>query len=50
LAAQGWRNLDHGNERIPDDNLIRQLRLKARRISLNSFLLAVILTVISIII
>jgi hypothetical protein len=50
LAAQGWRNLDHGNERIPNDNLIRQLRHKSRRISLNAFLLAVILAVITIII
>jgi hypothetical protein len=47
LAAQGLRNLDHDTERIEDQEFLVLLKAKAKKININAFLTAVILTVIT---
>jgi hypothetical protein len=44
LAARGMRNLDTGYEPVPDPQEVRQLKLQARRINLQSACLAAALT------
>jgi len=44
LAAQGWRNLDDGNEKIMDESFNHLISGKVKKITLNSLLTGLILT------
>jgi len=44
LAAQGWRNLDNGNEKIMDESLNHLIIRKVKKVTLNSLLVGLILT------
>ena len=49
LAARGTRNMDAGEERIADKNLIAQLRAKARLINRRALLTAVAITLVTLV-
>lgn len=49
LAARGTCNLDAGEERIEDENLIAQLRRKSRRIHLRALVTAAAITVLTLV-
>lgn len=44
LAARGTCNMDAGEEKIKDQNLVARLRVKARKIHLRALALAIALT------
>ena len=46
MAARGTRNMDAGEEKIEDENLIKQLREKARRIHLRALITAAAITLV----
>jgi hypothetical protein len=48
MAARGTRNMDDGEESIDDENLIDQLRAKARRINRRALVTAVAITILTI--
>lgn len=47
LAARGSRNLDSGEEKIEDEVVLAQVRRQARKVQVQSFLSAAVLTVLS---
>jgi hypothetical protein len=47
LAARGMRNMDAGEEKIGDEELIEQLRVKARRINRRALITAVGVTLVA---
>jgi hypothetical protein len=46
MAARGTRNMDAGEERIEDENLIERLRDTARRIHRRALLTAALITLV----
>ena len=48
MAARGTRNMDTGEEAIKDKSVVKQLRLRARRIHRRALILAIVLTLITI--
>jgi hypothetical protein len=44
LAARGARNMDNGKEFIQEDPVKAQIRRQARQVYIKSFVLAVVLT------
>jgi hypothetical protein len=46
LSSRGIRNLDSGNERVADDDELRQIRRQARRVYVQAFLAAALLTMV----
>jgi hypothetical protein len=49
MAARGTRNMDTGEESIKDEGAVKQLRLQARRIQRRAMILAIVLTLITIV-
>ena len=49
LAARAACNMDRGEEKIEDENLVGRIRLQARRIHRRALVLALVLTVIAVI-
>ena len=49
MAARGTRNLDTSEESVGDENLIKQLRGKARRINRQALVTAVIITLVALV-
>lgn len=49
LAARGTRNLDKGEERLEDRDLIEQLRCKSRRINRRALITALAITLVTLI-
>jgi hypothetical protein len=49
LAASGRRNMDAGEETLDDEDLIGQLRLKARSINRRALLTAVTITLVALV-
>ena len=47
MAARGTRNMDTGEEKIEDESLVEQLRIKARSIHRRAFITALIITVLT---
>ena len=47
MAARGTCNMDAGEERIDDENLIEQLRAKARRINRRALVTAIAITLVA---
>jgi hypothetical protein len=47
MAARGTRNMDGGEEEIKDKDMVKELRMKARKIHLRAFGTAVIATLIA---
>jgi hypothetical protein len=47
MAARGTRNMDAGEEKIEDENLIARLRDKARRIHLRALVTAAVITLLT---
>ena len=47
LAARGVRNMDAGEERIADEGLAGQLRLKARSINRRALITAILITLLA---
>jgi hypothetical protein len=44
LASRGVRDMDNGQERIDDDNVLRQVRRQALEVNIESVLAAALLT------
>ena len=49
LAAGGRRNMDAGEEPIDDEDLVGQLRLKARSINRRALITALVITVVALV-
>lgn len=49
MAARGTRNMDTGEEKVEDKIAVGQLRLQARRIQRRALMLAIVLTLITIV-
>lgn len=47
LAARGTRNMDTGEERVNDENVIEQLREKSRRIHRRALITAITITLVT---
>lgn len=47
LAARGTRNMDEGEERLDDHDLIEQLRSKSRRINRRALITALAITLVT---
>jgi hypothetical protein len=47
MAARGTRNMDAGEERIEDEDLIKQLRDKAQRINRRALITAIVATLVA---
>ena len=47
LAAQGWRNMDDGNEKIMEEEVNRLININVRKITINALLAGIILTVLA---
>jgi hypothetical protein len=47
LAARGTRNMDAGEERIEDEDVIAELRAQARRVHLRALITAAAITVVT---
>ena len=47
LAASGKCNMDEGEESLDDENLIEQLRIKARRINRRALITATVITLLA---
>ncbi len=48
LAASGRRNMDAGEEKVEDENLIEQLRKKARAINRRALITAIAITILAV--
>jgi hypothetical protein len=49
MAARGTRNMDTGEEKIEDESLIEQLRVKSRSIHLRALVTAVVITLLTLV-
>lgn len=49
MAARGTRNLDTGEEKLEDDNLIEQLRARSRGIHLRALVTAIAITLLTLV-
>ena len=49
LAARGTCNMDAGEERVTDESLVAQLRVKARQINRRALITAVVITLVTLI-
>ncbi|MCA1815253.1 MAG: hypothetical protein LC746_02375 [Acidobacteria bacterium] len=47
MAARGTRNLDAGEEKIEDEELVAQLRAKSRRINRRALVTAAVITLVA---
>lgn len=47
MAARGTCNIDAGEEKLSDENLAEQLRIKARRIHRRALITAVVITLLA---
>jgi Trk-type K+ transport system membrane component len=47
LAARGVRNMDAGEEKVEDENLVEQLRQKARAINRRALITAIAITILA---
>jgi hypothetical protein len=49
MAARGTRNMDGGEEAVEDENLVGQLRAKARHINRRALITAAAITVLALV-
>ena len=49
MAARGTRNMDAGEEKIEDEDLIRRLRAKSRRIHLRALITSALITLVTLV-
>ena len=47
MAARGTRNLDAGEEKVEDENEIKQLRATSRKINRRALITAIIVTLVA---
>jgi len=49
MAARGTRNMDAGEEKLDDEDLIERLRAKSRRINRRALVTAAIITLVTLV-